>query len=67
MSTDFYLVPRLANNIISYGKLEQKGSALVYDEDKRSLTRSSDGRVAFEVAIESSVSYVQTTTPNDSR
>uniref|UniRef100_A0AAV1TRZ9 Retrovirus-related Pol polyprotein from transposon TNT 1-94-like beta-barrel domain-containing protein n=1 Tax=Peronospora matthiolae TaxID=2874970 RepID=A0AAV1TRZ9_9STRA len=59
--TDVYLAPRLAKNIVSYGKLESKGYGLVYDGDKRALARRSDGLVAFDVATDSNVLYVETT------
>ena len=45
--TEVYLVPRLAKKIISYGKLESKGFALVYDGNKRALARRSDGTFAI--------------------
>uniref|UniRef100_A0AAV1UMW7 Uncharacterized protein n=1 Tax=Peronospora matthiolae TaxID=2874970 RepID=A0AAV1UMW7_9STRA len=59
--TKVYLAPRLAKNIVSYGKLERKGFALVYDGNKRALARRSDGTVVFDVAIDSNVLYVKTT------
>ena len=55
--TEVYLVPRLAKKIISYGKLERKGFALLYNGKKRALARRSDGTVA----INSTVLYVETT------
>ena len=58
--TDVYLAPRLAKNIVSYGKLESKGYALAYDGDNRALARRIDGVVAFDVATDSNVLYVQT-------
>ena len=33
-----YLAPCLAKNIVSYGKLDQKGFALTYDGERRTLT-----------------------------
>lgn len=59
--TEVYIAPRLAKNIVSYGKLESKGFALVYDGNKRALARRSDGTVVFDVAIDSNVLYVETT------
>uniref|UniRef100_A0AAV1T191 Integrase catalytic domain-containing protein n=1 Tax=Peronospora matthiolae TaxID=2874970 RepID=A0AAV1T191_9STRA len=58
---DVYLAPRLAKNIVSYVKLESKGYGIVYDGDKRALDRRSDGIVAFDVATDSNVLYVETT------
>ena len=52
--TEVYLEPRLAKNIVSYGKLESKGFALVYDGNKRALARRSVGTFA----IDSNVLYV---------
>ena len=60
--TDIYLAPRLAKNIVSYGKLEQEKLELVYYGDKRWLAQSSDGTVAFDVVMERNVLHVQTTT-----
>uniref|UniRef100_A0AAV1UJY9 GAG-pre-integrase domain-containing protein n=1 Tax=Peronospora matthiolae TaxID=2874970 RepID=A0AAV1UJY9_9STRA len=37
--TDVYLAPRLAKNTVSYGKLVNKGFALVHSGHNRSLTR----------------------------
>ena len=59
--TDVYLAPFLAKNNVSYGELERKGFALVYDGDKRSLARRSDGAVAFDVGMESNMLHVRTT------
>uniref|UniRef100_A0AAV1VEB0 Retrovirus-related Pol polyprotein from transposon TNT 1-94-like beta-barrel domain-containing protein n=1 Tax=Peronospora matthiolae TaxID=2874970 RepID=A0AAV1VEB0_9STRA len=53
--TDVYLAPSQAKNIVSYKKRNCKGFALVFDEDKRSLARRSDGAVAFDLAIKSNV------------
>ena len=58
--TDVYLAPRLAKNIVSYGKLANKGFALVHSGDRRSLARCSDGAVVFDVTIDSNVLYVVT-------
>lgn len=55
--TEVYLAPRLAKDIVSYGKLESKGFELVYDGNKRALARRSDGTVA----IDSNVLYIETT------
>uniref|UniRef100_A0AAV1VI13 Integrase catalytic domain-containing protein n=1 Tax=Peronospora matthiolae TaxID=2874970 RepID=A0AAV1VI13_9STRA len=41
--TDVYLAPRLAKNIVSYGKLANKGFALVHSGERRSLARCRDG------------------------
>ena len=49
--TDVYLARRLSKNIVSYGKLERKGFALVYDLKGRALERRSDGAVAFDVEM----------------
>ena len=46
---------------LSYEKLERKGFALVFNDDKRALARRSDGTVVFDVAIDSNVLYVETT------
>ena len=59
--TEVCLAPRLTKNIVLYGKLEIKGFALVYDSNKRALARCSDGTFVFDVAINSSVLYVETT------
>uniref|UniRef100_A0AAV1TH46 GAG-pre-integrase domain-containing protein n=1 Tax=Peronospora matthiolae TaxID=2874970 RepID=A0AAV1TH46_9STRA len=59
--TEVYLAPRLAKNIVSYGKRECKWFALVYDGGKRALARPSDRAVAFDVAIDSIVLYFETT------
>ena len=59
--TEVYLAPRLEKNIISYGKLESKGFALVYDGNKRALAWRSNGTVVFDVAIDSNVLYVKST------
>ena len=56
--TEVYLAPRLSKDIVSYGKLQSRGFALVYDGDKRSLARRSDGAIAFDVAIDSNVLHV---------
>uniref|UniRef100_A0AAV1TAZ2 GAG-pre-integrase domain-containing protein n=1 Tax=Peronospora matthiolae TaxID=2874970 RepID=A0AAV1TAZ2_9STRA len=56
--TDVYLVPRLAKNIVSYGKLANKGFALVHSGERRSLARYRDGAVVFDVTIDSNVLYV---------
>uniref|UniRef100_A0AAV1UWD4 Retrovirus-related Pol polyprotein from transposon TNT 1-94-like beta-barrel domain-containing protein n=1 Tax=Peronospora matthiolae TaxID=2874970 RepID=A0AAV1UWD4_9STRA len=53
--TDVYLAPRLAKNIVSYGKLANKGFALVHSGDRLSLARCSDGAVAFSFTIDSNV------------
>ena len=50
---------------MSYGKLEIKLCFLVHDGDKRSLTRRSDGAVAFDVATGSNVLYVVTIATRD--
>ena len=59
--TEVYLAPGLAKNIVSYGKLEKKGFALAYDGERRTLPRRSDGLIAFDVAMERNVLYVQRT------
>ena len=56
-----YLEPRLAKTIVSYGKLESKGFSLVYDGDNPALARRRDGLVAFDVATDNNVLYVETT------
>ena len=61
MLTDVYLEPRLAKNIVSYGKLEIKGFALFYDGEKRALARRSDAVIAFDVVMQSNMLYVDMT------
>uniref|UniRef100_A0AAV1U6N4 Integrase catalytic domain-containing protein n=1 Tax=Peronospora matthiolae TaxID=2874970 RepID=A0AAV1U6N4_9STRA len=56
--TDVYLAPRLAKNIVSYGKLANKGYALERSGDRRSLARCRDDAVAFDVTIDSNLLYV---------
>uniref|UniRef100_A0AAV1SZX3 Retrovirus-related Pol polyprotein from transposon TNT 1-94-like beta-barrel domain-containing protein n=1 Tax=Peronospora matthiolae TaxID=2874970 RepID=A0AAV1SZX3_9STRA len=63
--TDVYLVPRLAKNIVSYGKLANKGLDLVHSSDRRSLARCRDGAVAFDVTNDSNVLYVVTKATHD--
>ena len=65
MLTDVYLAPRLAKNIVSYGKLERKGFTLVYDGEKRALARRSDGVIAFDASMASNVLYVEMTATHD--
>lgn len=57
--TEVYLAQHLAENIVSYRKLESKGFDLVYDGNKRALERRCDSAVAFDVANNSNVSYVK--------
>uniref|UniRef100_A0AAV1TUN5 GAG-pre-integrase domain-containing protein n=1 Tax=Peronospora matthiolae TaxID=2874970 RepID=A0AAV1TUN5_9STRA len=52
---------RVGSNIVSYGKPKSKGFALVYEGDNSALARRSDGTVAFDVAFESNMLYVETT------
>ena len=59
--TEVYLALRLAKNIVSYGKMEIKGFALVDDGEKRALSRRRDGTVMFDVAINRKVLYNETT------
>lgn len=56
--TDVYLVPQLARNFVSYGKLEQKRFMILYSESSRSLVRRSDGAIAFYVSMQTNVLYV---------
>uniref|UniRef100_A0AAV1T9S2 Uncharacterized protein n=1 Tax=Peronospora matthiolae TaxID=2874970 RepID=A0AAV1T9S2_9STRA len=63
--TGEYLAPRLAKNIVSYGKLANKGFALVHSGERRSLARCRDGAVAFDVTIDSNVLYVVTKATRD--
>uniref|UniRef100_A0AAV1TKU7 CCHC-type domain-containing protein n=1 Tax=Peronospora matthiolae TaxID=2874970 RepID=A0AAV1TKU7_9STRA len=63
--TDVYLAPRLAKNIVSYGKLANKRFTLVHSGHKRSLARCRDGAVAFDATIDSNVLYVVTKTTRD--
>ena len=41
--TDIFLAPKLSCNIMSFGKLEQKGFKIPYSSGARSLVRRSDG------------------------
>uniref|UniRef100_A0AAV1UBX1 CCHC-type domain-containing protein n=1 Tax=Peronospora matthiolae TaxID=2874970 RepID=A0AAV1UBX1_9STRA len=63
--TDVYLAPRLAKTIVSYGKLANKGFALVHSGKRRLLARCRDGAVAFDVTIDSNVLYVVTKATRD--
>uniref|UniRef100_A0AAV1TQK7 Retrovirus-related Pol polyprotein from transposon TNT 1-94-like beta-barrel domain-containing protein n=1 Tax=Peronospora matthiolae TaxID=2874970 RepID=A0AAV1TQK7_9STRA len=63
--TDVYLAPRLAKNIVSYGKLANNGFALVHSGERRSLARCRDGVVALDVTIDSNVLYVVTKATRD--
>ena len=58
--TEVYLAPGLSRNIISYGKLEQKGFCLAYDGSKRALVMRSDGEVVFDISMDNNVLYVDT-------
>uniref|UniRef100_A0AAV1V3T6 CCHC-type domain-containing protein n=1 Tax=Peronospora matthiolae TaxID=2874970 RepID=A0AAV1V3T6_9STRA len=58
--TNVYYSPSLARNIISCGKIDQKGYSLKYPNGKRSVARRSDGQVAFDVTMENSVLIVET-------
>ena len=57
--TDVYVARRLSKNIVSYGKLEIKGFALVYDLKGRALEQRNDGAVAFDVEMGRNVLYVK--------
>ena len=59
--TEVYLALRLAKNIVSYGKMEIKGFALVDDGEKRALSRRRDGTFMIDVAINRKVLYNETT------
>uniref|UniRef100_A0AAV1TI68 Uncharacterized protein n=1 Tax=Peronospora matthiolae TaxID=2874970 RepID=A0AAV1TI68_9STRA len=63
--TGVCLALRLAKNIVSYGKLANKGFALVHSGERRSLARCRDGAVAFGVTIDSNVLYVVTKATRD--
>uniref|UniRef100_A0AAV1T0X6 CCHC-type domain-containing protein n=1 Tax=Peronospora matthiolae TaxID=2874970 RepID=A0AAV1T0X6_9STRA len=56
---------RVGSNIVSNGKLANKGFALVHSGDRRSLARCRDGAVAFDVTIDSNVLYVVTEATRD--
>lgn len=58
MLTEVYLAPGLAKNIVSYGKLERKGFALVYNGKRRAIVWRSNDAVAFDVKMGSKVLYV---------
>lgn len=58
--TDVYYSPILACNIISYGKLDQKGYSLKYSNGKRSIARRRDDQVALDVTMKNSVLIVET-------
>ncbi|CAH0520509.1 unnamed protein product [Peronospora belbahrii] len=47
--TDDFLAPQLSGNIMSLGKLEQKGFKISYRSGDRSRVRMSNGAVAFDV------------------
>ena len=61
MLTDVYLAPRLAKIIISYGTLERRGFALVYENGKRALARHSGGSISFDAVMGSNILYVDVT------
>ena len=48
----------LRRTYISYGTLERRGFALVYDGEKRALAWHRDGAIAFDVVMHSNVLYV---------
>ena len=58
--TDVYLATELERNIVSYGEIELNGFGLVYDCATRALANRCNGKVAFDLTMESNVLYVQT-------
>uniref|UniRef100_A0AAV1V2L8 Uncharacterized protein n=1 Tax=Peronospora matthiolae TaxID=2874970 RepID=A0AAV1V2L8_9STRA len=56
---------RVGSKIVSYGKLANKGFALVHSGERRSLAWCRDGAVAFDVTIDSNVLYVVTKATRD--
>lgn len=53
-----YLAPKLARNITSYEKLEQRRFGLVYRRSSLSLVRRSDVAIANDVSMQTNVLYV---------
>ena len=68
--TEVYLAPRLAKNIVSYGRLERKGFALVFDAaiDSNVLhgeTTATHGRHSAEDAIMAALEALETNDDTD--
>ncbi|CAI5712621.1 unnamed protein product [Peronospora effusa] len=54
--TDVFLAPQLSCNILSFGKLKQKGFNSSYSSGAQSLVRRSEGAVAIDVTTKTTCS-----------
>ncbi|KAG3170520.1 hypothetical protein C6341_g10776 [Phytophthora cactorum] len=63
--TEVYYAEGVVHNLISYGRLEEKGYASTYKDGHRDVAAKDDGRAVFDVDLRRNVLVREASGPND--